>query len=315
MPIQFPTGETFDIDFYVTLLDHLCPTVLGYNWLTHYNLLIDWVLGSITFQTPVPSGLDSDLTSTLALAPPMPLLTLTQDSPINPPTQLPNPSEPQIAFLDTVAFARACKEEGTESFQIHISNPNSGWSTQKSDTPVDLSSVPLEYHDYTDVFSKSKADTLPPHRPYDLNINLEEGTSPPLGLIYSLSSRTCHTPWIHQWAPQVQFYPSYKFSLWSPDPFCQEEKWTTLAMHQLLWSQLDHKERLLPTSAYHWSVGCSPESPHVYQDWSLTCLPPCPHCWRWWTKNCLLDPLQILWVVYNAFWTYQHTCCFPTFYE
>ena len=52
---------------------------------------------------------------------------------------------------------------------------------------MDLSSVPLEYHDYADVFSKSKADTLPPHRPYDLKINLEEGTSPPLGPIYSLS--------------------------------------------------------------------------------------------------------------------------------
>ena len=36
---------------------------------------------------------------------------------------------------------------------------------------------------------------------------------------------------------------------------------------------------------------------------------------KWWTKNCLPDPLQILWVVYNAFWTYQCTCCFPTFYE
>ena len=88
-----------------------------------------------------------------------------------------------------MAFARACKEEGTEGFQIHISDPNStsGRSTQKSDTPVDLSSVPLEYHDYADVFSKSKANTLPPHRPYDLKINLEEGTSPPLGPIYSLS--------------------------------------------------------------------------------------------------------------------------------
>ena len=52
---------------------------------------------------------------------------------------------------------------------------------------MDLSSVPLEYHDYADVFSKSKANTLPPHRPYDLKINLEEGTSPPLGPIYSLS--------------------------------------------------------------------------------------------------------------------------------
>ena len=43
---------------------------------------------------------------------------------------------------------------------------------------MDLSSIPLEYHNYADVFSKSKADTLPPHRPYDVKINLKEGTSP-----------------------------------------------------------------------------------------------------------------------------------------
>ena len=125
LPIRFPTGESFDIDFYVTPLDHLCSTVLGYNWLTHYNPLIDWVLGSITFRTPVHLGLDSDMTSTPAPVPPMPLPTPTADSPVNPPTQTPNSSEPQIAFLDAVAFTRACKEEGTEGFQIHISNPDS----------------------------------------------------------------------------------------------------------------------------------------------------------------------------------------------
>ena len=124
----------------------------------------------------------------------MPLPTLTPDSPVNPPIlDSPigplNPAEPQIAFLVTVAFARVCKEEGTESFQIHISNTRSAsrQPAKTSDTPVDLSSVSLEYHNYTNVFSKSKANTLPPHRPYDLKINLKEGTSLPLGLIYSLS--------------------------------------------------------------------------------------------------------------------------------
>jgi len=51
-----------------------------------------------------------------------------------------------------------------------------------------LSNVPSKYHEFADVFSKTKAETLSPHHPYDLKINLEEGVQPSVGLIYSLSA-------------------------------------------------------------------------------------------------------------------------------
>jgi hypothetical protein len=38
------------------------------------------------------------------------------------------------------------------------------------------------------VFSKARADTLAPHRPYDIKSNLEERASLPIGPIYSLSA-------------------------------------------------------------------------------------------------------------------------------
>jgi len=58
-------------------------------------------------------------------------------------------------------------------------------SAKLAETP-DLSNIPSEYHEFADVFSKTKAETLSPHCSYDLKINLEEGAQPPVDPIYSL---------------------------------------------------------------------------------------------------------------------------------
>ncbi len=55
------------------------------------------------------------------------------------------------------------------------------------DEPGDLSGVPEEYLDLRAVFSRSRATSLPPHRPYDCSIDLLPGTMPPRGRLYSLS--------------------------------------------------------------------------------------------------------------------------------
>ncbi len=52
----------------------------------------------------------------------------------------------------------------------------------------DLSEVPPEYMDLKEVFNKTRASSLPPHRPYDCAIDLLPGTSPPRGRIFSLSA-------------------------------------------------------------------------------------------------------------------------------
>lgn len=48
--------------------------------------------------------------------------------------------------------------------------------------------VPSEYHDFLDVFSKAKAEILPPSRSYDHTIDLiDDGNLPSIGAIYSTS--------------------------------------------------------------------------------------------------------------------------------
>lgn len=51
----------------------------------------------------------------------------------------------------------------------------------------DLLGVRLDYHDLRQVFSKTRATSLPPHRPYDCANDLLPGSSSPKGWLYSLS--------------------------------------------------------------------------------------------------------------------------------
>ena len=183
LPVIFPTGESMLFNFYVTPLDPSCSVVLGYNWLTRYNPLIDWVLGSITFRPQLLDPSSPPLTSSARAA---------KISPQNPSVSDETPqisdSAPRISLIGAAAFVRACKLPGTQSFRIHLSDTSlSAKSASVSDEAPDLSLIPEEYHDYADVFNKAKAMELAPHRPYDLKIDLEEGSSPPIVPMYPLS--------------------------------------------------------------------------------------------------------------------------------
>lgn len=185
LPIRFSSGVVTSDTFYVTPLDSSCFIVLGYSWLTLHNPLIDWVSGSIEFRTTsqgMPSTPSTSLPSS-DTSPPMD----TPPPPTTSGTSVDNVA-PNISLINAVAFCRACKLEGSTQFSIYLrpSGVDLRSATLSSDPP-DLSKIPSEYHDFADVFDKGKASQLPPHRPYDLKIELEEGTSPPLGTIYSLS--------------------------------------------------------------------------------------------------------------------------------
>ena len=109
----------------------------------------------------------------------------------SPPTSdSPPSSAPYVSLIGAATFAHACKLPGAMNFTLYIHTKDAKLRSALASPPVNtpnLSGVPQEYHDFADVFSKAKATMLAPHHKYDLHIDLEEGASPPLGTVYSLS--------------------------------------------------------------------------------------------------------------------------------
>ena len=95
----------------------------------------------------------------------------------------------------TAAFKLATRHAVFPPMCIHFQPPSepdpppvtAATAFLDDDEPSDLSHLPPEYHEFADVFSETKACSLPPHRPYDHKIELEDGKAPPFGPIYSLS--------------------------------------------------------------------------------------------------------------------------------
>ncbi|SOV04612.1 uncharacterized protein UDID_17153 [Ustilago sp. UG-2017a] len=174
----FPSNITFQ----VTDLG-LCPIILGLPWLKGANPSIDWKSGNITMQSP-------PLTPSL-MAP-------SQPSPTLPSASL------DIDVINAIAFDQSlhldCLTSGTLYSSPIQSQHLLATTTASSDTTMALAYdaglpdiIPQEYHQYLDVFSRVKADKLPPPHTYDHQIPLEEGKSPPFGPIYSLSEHELKT--------------------------------------------------------------------------------------------------------------------------
>ncbi|MBW0492477.1 hypothetical protein O181_032192 [Austropuccinia psidii MF-1] len=68
------------------------------------------------------------------------------------------------------------------------------WDEEEESEEIEtmLKVVPSAYHQYLDVFSKVKAEKLPPHHACDHHIDLE-GSLPPVGVIYSLLNQESDT--------------------------------------------------------------------------------------------------------------------------
>ena len=98
-----------------------------------------------------------------------------------------NSERPNITIIGAAAFLHVSKLPGSYNFKLCLHSSDIQANSTKLAETSDLSNVRSEYHEFADVFSKTKAETLPPHCPYDLKINLEESAQPLVGPIYSFS--------------------------------------------------------------------------------------------------------------------------------
>src|SRR5258708_36048591 len=103
--------------------------------------------------------------------------------PKNPKKELASGGKIDICMVSTVTMTKLCKDPGTSTFVISMTDLN---LLQATATEI-LDSIPAEYHEFRDEFSEEKAGTLAPHRPYYLQINVKEGIKPIHRPIYSLS--------------------------------------------------------------------------------------------------------------------------------
>src|SRR5258707_1543506 len=179
IPLTFSTGITHQTEFYITKLDKGYSVVLGYDWLVHHNPSINWAETKVVF----PGAMK-------VLGGP--------STPVSP--------KFNIQFATAKKISHLCHEPSNSVYCLehhsiaeddntsqHLSNLHSKplsdpYSIRTSSlAPESMSEILVDYHEFHNVFSDTKANMLPPHQPYDLQISLGEGANPFHSLIYSLS--------------------------------------------------------------------------------------------------------------------------------
>ena len=102
-------------------------------------------------------------------------------------TSVSNSKRPNIAIIGTAVFLHTSKLPGSNNFELYLYSSEIQTNSTKLAKAPNLSNIPSKYHEFADIFSKTKTEVLSPHHSYDFKINLEEGAQSPVSPIYSLS--------------------------------------------------------------------------------------------------------------------------------
>ncbi|MBW0519458.1 hypothetical protein O181_059173 [Austropuccinia psidii MF-1] len=210
--VELPSFPGFEWDFLVIDTPKGEDLILGFDFLNHLNPSIDWRQGLITFNADHKDYSDpskffcNDLSSAKSCAavvgdsrtPSFP--SLVHIPSINSPQSLPLSGDEVFKEIQDVG-----EDNSVSSLHLFFRNMDLPplsyhdsleelWDEEEKPEEIEtvMKFLPSTYHQYLDVFSKVKAEKLPPHRACDHHIELE-GSLPPVGVIYSLSKQESDT--------------------------------------------------------------------------------------------------------------------------
>ncbi|MBW0491540.1 hypothetical protein O181_031255 [Austropuccinia psidii MF-1] len=197
--VELPSFPSFEWDFLVIDTPKGEDLILGFDFLNHFNPSIDWRQGLITFNADHKDYYDPSKSFSNDFSSAKSCAALVGDS------RTPSfPSSVHIPSLNSHQSLLSSRDEVFKEIQdvgednsvssLHLFFGNMDlppssyhdsleelWDEEEEPEEIEtvMKVVPSVYHQYLDVFSKVKAEKLPPHCACDHHIKLEGSLPPP----------------------------------------------------------------------------------------------------------------------------------------
>lgn len=167
VPLQLQVNNHLEtIVFLVAKLS--CPIIIGHSWLKLHNPDINWETGAIKFGSEFCSD-NCNIT-------------------VRPRKKTAEVDLKEVCIRDTQLDVLLSSINIDDSIDdcIHTCSLESHVYPLVESKPEDSGNVlPQEISDFADVFEVKTSDTLPPHRSYDCEIQINPNSKPPVGRLYS----------------------------------------------------------------------------------------------------------------------------------
>ncbi|MBW0500100.1 hypothetical protein O181_039815 [Austropuccinia psidii MF-1] len=206
--VELPSFPSFEWDFLVIDTPKGEDLILALEFLNHFNPSIDWRQGLITFKADHNDYYDpsKSFSNDLSCAKSCAALVGYSRTPSFPSSvHIPSFNSHQSLKSSRDEVFKEIQDNSVSSHHLFFGNkdlpPSSChnslqglWDEEEEPEEIEtkMKVAPSVYHQYLDVFSKVKAEKLPPHRACDHHIKLE-GSLPPVAVIYSLSNQESDT--------------------------------------------------------------------------------------------------------------------------